>query len=232
MKRWFPDGRAVDKALRFGDVDARIIGVIGDIRQSTLNDPAAPTIYVNNLFQSRTKTTIVARTTGDPLATARAIREAIWSLDRDQPIAATFTLEDALDQSVARPRLLAVILGAFGVLGLVLGAVGIYGVLAYAVGQRRREIGVRLALGAEPRAVQRMFIGRGMALAASGIAVGIVGALVLGRFMSGILYGVQPRDPVTLALVVAVLMVAAWFASWLPARRASRLDPVVALRAD
>jgi ABC-type antimicrobial peptide transport system permease subunit len=187
---------------------------------------------VNNLFNSRVKTTLVARTQGDALATARAMRSAIWSLDRDQTITAIFTFDDVVSGAVARPRLLTVLLGVFGALGLVLGSLGIYGVLAYLVNQRQREIGVRIALGASPGGVSRMIVRKGLTLTAAGAVIGLAGALALGRFLSGVLYGVQPSDPLTFVAMTAVLMGVAAVASWLPARRAGRVDPVVALRGD
>ena len=132
--------------------------------------------------------------------------------------------------AVARPRALAWLLGGFGLIGLVLGGVGIFGVLAYAVTQRRREIGVRLALGASPRAVLQLVLGQGLLLTAAGIAIGLVGAALLTRFMASVLFGIEPSDPWTFAQVIAVLLAAAAAASWLPARRAVGVDPVMALR--
>jgi len=133
---------------------------------------------------------------------------------------------------VARPRLLASLLVLFGVMGLSLGALGIYGVLAYAVSQRRQEIGVRVALGATPRSVLGLVIGQGMTLAIIGVVTGIVGALVLTRVMTTVLYEVRATDPMTFAVVVIVLLGTALVASWLPARRALLIDPVQALRYD
>ena len=195
-------------------------------------EPAPPTIYLHNLQNTRVKTTIVARTAGEPLAMAEPIRQAIWSLDRDQAITAVFTFDDAVSRALARPRLLTVLLGAFGVLGLALGAVGLYGVLASLVGEQQREIGVRLALGAQPGQVQAMVIRGGLRLAAFGIGLGVIGAWGLTRFLSAVLYGVGPVDPVTFAGTIAVLIVTAAAASWLPARRAARLDPVETLRVE
>jgi ABC-type antimicrobial peptide transport system permease subunit len=133
---------------------------------------------------------------------------------------------------VARPRLLTTLLGLFGLVGLVLGALGVYGVLAYLVARRRREIGVRIALGARTADVLRLVVGRGLALAGGGILLGTGGALVLTRFMRGILYNVAPTDPATFAAVAVALLAASALASWLPARRAARVDPSVALRAE
>jgi ABC-type antimicrobial peptide transport system permease subunit len=173
---------------------------------------------------------IVIRTTGDPLQYSNAVRQAIWSQDPNQTITNLMTLESVLGTAVARPRLLAWLLALFGVIGLTLGALGIFGVLAYAVNQRRQEIGLRVALGAPPRAVLRSVVGRGMLLAAAGVAVGVVAALLLTRWMQGVLFDIQPSDPTTFGQVILVLLAAALLASWLPARRALSIDPVNALR--
>jgi ABC-type antimicrobial peptide transport system permease subunit len=166
------------------------------------------------------------------MALVPSIRQAIWSIDPQQPIAGVFTFDESLDLALARPRLLVVLLGSFGVLGLVLGAVGIYGVLAALVNQRQREIGVRIVLGARPADVVRMVVGRGLALAVAGVAIGLVGAWLLTGFLRAVLYGVGATDPATFAAVVVVLAAAALVASWLPAMRATRVDPAVAIRAD
>ena len=133
---------------------------------------------------------------------------------------------------MARPRLLAWLLALFGTIGLTLGALGIFGVLAYAVNQRRQEIGVRVALGATPRAVLGLIVGRGMLLASAGVVFGLLGASLLTRSMQSVLYDIQPSDPVTFSEVVIVLLGASLLASWLPARRALSIDPVTALRYD
>ena len=232
-KKYFPDGRAVGRTITLGvNTLAQVIGVVGDIRQVAIDEPARPTVYLHNLQNTRVKTTLVVRTRGEPLAMVRSVRDAIWSLDKDQAITSVFTFDDIMSDAVARPRLITVLLALFGGLGLLLGAVGIYGVLAYLVSQRQREIGVRIALGARPRDVSRMIVGRGLALAGGGVALGLAGALALTGAMRGILYGIAPSDPLTFAVVAAVLLAVAALASWLPARRAAGIDPVVALRAE
>jgi len=231
-RQFFPGERAVGQALAVGSIDVRIVGVVDDIRQVAMSEPARPTIYVHNLQNSRVKTTLVVRTEGDPLALAPSVRDAIWTLDPLQTITDTFTFDEAMTRSLARPRLLVVLLGAFGMLGLGLGAVGLYGVLAALVSERRREIGVRLALGARPRDVLMMMVRRGFGLAAAGAAIGLAGAAAVSRFLVSVLYGIEPVDPATFAGMTAVLLAVAAIASWIPARRAARLDPVETLRAE
>jgi len=231
--RYFPGEKAVGQGLRFGsDFEVRIVGVVHDIRQSAMDEPGSPTVYLSNLQNNRIKVTLVARTRGDPLLLARSLREAIWSVDPEQAITSVFTFEDIVSEAVARPRLLTVLLAAFGALGLVLGALGIYGVLAFLVSRRQREIGVRIALGARPGTVQRMVVARGLVLAGVGVTLGLGGALVLTRYLQSVLFGVAPTDALTLAGSVAGLVGVALMASWIPARKAARVDPVAALRAD
>ena len=231
-KRYFPNESPVGKVVRMGPVAIQIIGVVGDFRQKSLTEPAEPYAYIHYPQNMRVGMSIAVRTAGDPLRYANAVREAIWSVDRDQTITNVETLSAIVGDNVARPRLLATLLVLFGVMGLTLGVLGIYGVLAYAVSQRRQEIGVRVALGATPRAVLGLVVGQGMLLAGIGVAAGIAGALVLTRVMATVLYEVRTTDPATFAAVVAVLLGAALVASWLPARRALRIDPVQALRYD
>jgi predicted permease len=232
VKKYWPNENAVGKTLRLGNRPIQIIGVVGDFRQKNLATPAEPTAYLHYLQNIRIGMSIAVRTNGNPLRYTNAIREAIWSVDRDQTITSMETLESIVGGNVARPRLLASLLALFGVMGLTLGALGIYGVLAYAVSQRRQEIGVRVALGATPRSVLRLIVGQGMALASIGVLAGVLGALALTRVMATVLYEVRTTDPVTFATVIVVLLGAGLLASWLPAQRALRIDPVQALRYD
>jgi predicted permease len=229
-RRVWPGEDPVGKALRFGQTDVRVIGVVGNVRQRSLAEPADPALYMHVLQQQRSRMSMVIRAAGRPEQYANAVRQAIWAQDPDQTITTVTTLEAVLGTAVSRPRVLAWLLAAFGAIGVTLGALGIFALLAYAVSERQQEIGVRVALGAPPRAVLASVLAEGMALAALGIAGGTAAALLLTRSMQGVLFDVRPTDPATFAQVAAVMLIAALLASWLPARRALAVDPVTALR--
>ena len=231
-RRLWPGERAEGKQVRIGELAVPVVGVVANMRQRGLAEPVDPAIYVHAQQNFRSRMSIVVRTNGEPGRIADPVRRAIWSLDPSQTITDVATLESVLGDAVARPRLLAWLLALFGIIGLTLGALGIFGVLAYAVNQRRQEIGVRVALGASPQSVLRLVVGQGMALAGAGVVAGVIGAAWLTRSMQSVLYGIEPSDLATFLQVVAVLLVAALLASWLPARRALRIDPVSALRYD
>ncbi|HEX5409429.1 MAG TPA: ABC transporter permease [Gemmatimonadaceae bacterium] len=231
-KQFLPGRAAVGRTLDIDGKQVPIIGVVGDVRQVSVEESAQPAMFIHNLQNMRVQTNLVVRTRGEPLAMAAAVQHAIWDLDRDQTITSIFTLSSAVGDAVARPRLLTTLLTLFGALGLLIGGIGLYGVLAYFVMQRRREIGVRVALGADAGRVQRMVVGRGLSLAVAGILAGLAGALVLTRFMRSILFGVGTTDPATFVGVTLVLLGVALLASWIPARRAARVDPLVAMRAE
>jgi putative ABC transport system permease protein len=178
----------------------------------------------------RSATMLVIRTEREPAVLASAIRAAIREVDTDQPVARIRTLERIVDESVAPQRVTMLLLGAFAVLALVLAGLGLYGVMSYLVAQRTHEIGLRMALGAQPGQVLRLVVRQGLALAALGAAIGVGGALALTRLMSSLLFGVTARDPAVFLSVPVMLVAVALGACLLPARRASLVDPLVALR--
>jgi ABC-type antimicrobial peptide transport system permease subunit len=175
---------------------------------------------------------LVVRTRGDPASVARAVRAAVQSVDSTQPISALATMEQVIATSTSQRRLALMLFGAFAAVALLLAVAGIYGVLAGAVTERTREIGVRSALGATPASILRMVLVQGARLTGAGLAIGVLGALSLGRFLESLLYSVNAADPVTLVSVVALLALVALAACLLPALRAVGIDPMSALRAD
>ena len=177
-------------------------------------------------------TEMVIRTAGDPMAMVPTVRAAIWSVDADQPMWAIASMETLVDQARASSRTLGLLLGVFAGLAVALAAIGVYGVMSFAVSQRTREIGIRVALGASARRVVGEVLRRGVWLAAIAAVIGALGAFLLGRLVASELYGVGPADPISFAAGVTVLFAASVLASWLPARRAARVDPMVALRED
>jgi predicted permease len=229
-KRFWPGETVAGKVLIAGSERIQIVGVVGDIRQRGLSDAVEPSVYISALQNTRSGMSVVIRTTGDPLRLANPVRQAIWSLDRNQTIAEVATLDQVVGGAVARPKLLAWLLGVFGVIGVLLGALGIYGLLAFSVAQRRQEIGVRTALGSPRSAVLRLVMGQGIVLAVSGVIIGTLAAQLLTRQMQSVLFGIAPSDPATYAEVIVALIGTAFVASWVPARRALAIDPVTALR--
>ncbi|HEY9450067.1 MAG TPA: FtsX-like permease family protein, partial [Gemmatimonadaceae bacterium] len=191
----------------------------------------APYFYLPFLQYYQPNMTLEVRTAGDPAAIIPAVRREIAALDRDLPVESG-TLEDALGLSLLPQRAGATLLGIFSLLGLVLASIGLYGVVAYAVAQRTRELGIRVALGAEPGNIYRVVLGHGVKLTFLGLIIGIGAALLLARLARGVLFGVSSTDPVTLGSVAAILAAVALLASFIPARRATRVDPLVALREE
>jgi predicted permease len=232
-KKYFADRSPIGQTITFGDRNHfAIVGVVGDVHQGSVDETPDPRIYASAYQSFRVKVNLVARTQDDPQLMIKRIEDAVRAVDPQQTFTGAFTLDDAVGEAVARPRLLAVLLGLFGTMGLVLGTLGIYGVLAYLVTQRTREIGVRVALGARPSSVLGMIVGRGLRLAGLGVVIGIAAALALTRVMQGVLYGVTATDPLTFVGVAVALLAVAAAASWIPAWRATKVDPLVALRAE
>jgi len=211
-----------------------VVGVAEDVRYASLSEPPSPVVYVPFAQGSEGATTmyLVARTEQDPETLAAAVRERIGHVDPDVPASRIRTMDDRVAGSVAQPRLQAIVLGAFAALALVLAAVGIYGVMWYSARQRTREIGIRMAIGADSRAILGLLLGKGLVLVVAGIAAGLLGALAMTRVLRTLLYEVSPSDPVVFVAVPAALGVIAMLAAWVPAQRATRLEPLVALRED
>lgn len=216
-----------------------IVGVAKNAKQNEWAAPIYFEIYLPYLqhrdFRESPKSTwayltLVARIAGDPSALAPAIESEVRSLDRDVVVSQVQTMEQVVADSTAQPRFYLLLLGTFAAVALVLAAVGIYGVMSYSVSRRTHEIGIRMALGAERRDVLRLVVGQGMVLALTGAAAGLLGALGLTRLMASLLYGVQPNDPATFLAVTIVLCLVALAANYIPARRATKIDPMVALR--
>ncbi|HKW63263.1 MAG TPA: ABC transporter permease [Candidatus Acidoferrum sp.] len=213
-----------------GNTPSEIIGVAGDVRQMGLDTPSEPTVYWPHPELVYSGMTILVRTSNDPLALVSAVRNELQQVDPEQPMAAVATMEQLLGDSLARSRFTMLLLGIFAALALALAAVGIYGVIAYGVTQRTQEFGIRIALGAEGSDVLRLVLGQGTRLVLLGIGLGVVLALMLGRFLAALLYGISPTDPLTFGAVAVLLALVALAACYLPARRATRVDPIETLR--
>ncbi len=209
-----------------------IVAVVGDVKGSSLDATAAPEVYVPYAQHQVDSLTIVVRTAGDPMAFVPMARADIASLDRDLPLAGVRTMDEVIGRSIAERRFTMLLLVSFAAVAVVLAAIGVYGVLAYLVSQRTQEIGVRLAIGATPGDVVRLFVREGAALTMVGVAGGLAGALVVTRALSTLLFGVTTTDPLTFAAVAGTLAIVALLACYLPARRAGRVDPMTALRTD
>ncbi len=206
-----------------------IVGVVGDTRLRPEKKPF-PEIYLPYLQAVGPYMTILTRTAGNPLHWASAVRDQVSAVDQDQPPYDIATLDELRAKFIAPRRVNMLLLGSFALLGLVLAGVGIYGVVAYSVSRRTHEVGIRMALGAEKGDVLRMVVGQGLKLALIGVAIGIAGALALTRFLSSLLYGVKATDPLTFIAVSLILIAVALLACYIPARRAAKVDPMVALR--
>jgi len=214
-------------------VPTEIVGVVADVRYGDLTGPGAgPTSYWPHPQLPYNAMTLTVRTATNPLALAGAIERVVQTIDKDQPVSDVRTMEQWMDRAVSRERFSSTLLAAFAALALLLAAIGIYGVMSYAVSQRQSEIGVRLALGANPARVQWLVLASGMKLIVAGLAIGLVAGTVLSRFLRGLLYQTTTNDPTTLVSTVALLAAVATVAIYLPARRASRLNPIVALQSD
>jgi putative ABC transport system permease protein len=209
---------------------AEIVGVVGDVKPERIDGEDWPTIYNPYAQVPVTAMTLTVRTAGPPMALASALIREVHQLDPDQPVADVRPMEEVVDQAVANARFNTLLLGVFAGVAFVLAAVGIYGVISYDVTERTNEIGIRMALGAQPKDVLKLVLGQGARLAVYGIVAGLLGATALTRLMGAMLYGVNPTDALTFAAISILLAIVALAASYLPSRRAMALDPVIALR--
>ena len=235
VRRFLPNQDPIGKLLRlegrFGSPKGnQIIGVVGSVRRHGLEREPSPEVYLSYQQTPWPYMSLVARTKAAPASVALSIQHALYALDPTQPVFDIKTMEERLDDSVAQRRFNMLLLGLFAALALILASIGIYGVISYSVTQRTREIGLRLALGAQRSDVLRLVIKQGLRLTLLGIGSGVIAALALDRLMSSLLYGVSAHDPFTFLTTVLIIGAVALMACWLPARRASRLDPLIALR--
>jgi putative ABC transport system permease protein len=237
-RRYFPGKDPVGQRIKTGDLNPQspwetIVGVVADVKYSGLDSAPEPTLYVP-YFQAywpefSREMFLVVRAAGDPKAVGPSLRSAVQGLDRDMPVDIR-AMSGLLADSVAQPRFRTLLLGVFAGLALILAAVGIFGVMGYVVSRRTQEIGVRMALGASRSAVLRMVLGEGVRVVLTGLGVGLVEAFALSRLMRGLLFGVQPFDPTTFVSVSVLVVLIALLACYIPARRAMKVDPMVALR--
>jgi putative ABC transport system permease protein len=229
----FPNENPMGKRLRMGfnDFSGEIIGVVRHTSHLTRDAPPIEEVYTPFLQAPLwNKLALTIRTTSAPLALAQPIQQLVHSMDKDEPVADIRTMDEVARASVATPKFRAVLLGSFGFVALLLGAIGLYGVMSYSVAQRTREVGVRMALGASQSQVIGLMLREGLGITFAGLAIGIIGARALVHLLSSMLYGVHPTDPLTFAAVSVFLGAVSLIANCLPARRAAKVDPLVALR--
>jgi putative ABC transport system permease protein len=215
-----------------GPTPHEIVGVISDVKSFGLEEPTHAELFFPYWQVPSSLLGVTLRTRGDPGALAAPLRDAVWSVDRDQPITHLMPMSQLARESLTFRRAGMTLAGAFGLLALLLAAIGIFGVLSYSVARRTREIGVRVALGATRGDISRLVIREGLAMAAIGVAIGLATALALSRFLRSVLYGVRPSDPMTYLAATATLIAVAFLATWVPARRAASVDPITALRME
>lgn len=232
-RRFFPGADPIGRRLVFGftrSVSREIVGIVGDVRRDGLGVPPRPEMYVPFSQDPWWASYIAVRASGDPARLAGVLRAEIRALDPSLPVEGVEPMTQAVYESVAQPRFRTTLLGLFGLTAFLLAAIGISGVLSYNVARRTREMGIRIALGATRPDILRIVLSEGLALTALGLAFGLAGALVLTQSLSSVLFEVRPIDPATYLAVMALLLVSGLGASWIPARRATRVDPLVALR--
>jgi len=239
-QRYWPNGDAIGKRIQFGNMDTdkhlmEIVGVVGDVRDVNLEHPIEPTLYGYSLQRPQwwqvSRLAVVIRTQNNPQALIPSLRNTVQNLRSDAP-ASFSTLRQVFSESFDARRFSLTLFGIFGVVALLITVIGLYGTLSYSVTERTREMGIRMALGAQRGNVLRLVIKQGLRLAIVGVVIGLIGAWALTRLMTTLLFGVTPMDSVTLVAVVATLALVAFAACYVPARRATKVDPLVALREE
>jgi putative ABC transport system permease protein len=237
-QRYFPNEDPIGKRISHiganqneGDPEQwEIVGIVGDVHHNSLTKAANPEIYLPYQQNSWSWGNFLVRTKGEPTTLAQSFREQIRLGDKSVPLTDVRLLSDAISETVAQPRFYTFLFGIFGAIGLVLTVTGVYGLISYTVAQRTQEIGIRMALGATRQSVVRMVLKQGIALAVTGVAIGIAASFGLARVIVTLLFDVKPTDVVTFSLASLVLLGAAVLASYVPARKATKVDPLVALR--
>ncbi len=227
-----PVGKRITLRWSNQPLTTEIVGVVGDVLHTGLDSNPRPEIFLHLPQAPFGSMTFVVRTQNDPLALLPAIKKEVWSVNKDQPIYSIKTEEQLISASLGERRFSLFLIGLFGVVSLVLAGVGLYGLISISTSQRTQEIGVRIALGAQSSSILKMVMGEGLLLALLGVAVGVGGSLLLTRFLSKMLFGITPTDPFTFAFISLVLVVVALLASYVPAHRATRVDPLIALRQE
>jgi putative ABC transport system permease protein len=231
-RRFWPDQDPLGKQIKI-DADSpagTVIGIVGDAKHYWLEEEAQPQMYDAYSQAPGIFATVVVRTAVEPMSLAEPVRQAVWKVDSDQPMWKVRTVESLIDRSVADKRFLMALMGVFAALALALTIIGLYGVMSYAVSQRTQEIGIRMALGAGARNIHRMVLRQGMTLVLIGVAIGLAASWLLTRLIAKLLFGVSPTDPLTFGSIPLALALVALLACWIPARRATKVDPIVALR--
>ena len=236
-RRFIPGEEPLGKRIKLGGRDSTrpwlvIVGIIGDVHDRALESDARPCIYVPYPQFPTASMTVVVRGLSDPKPLISAIREEVWAVDKDQPVTDIKTMDQFVETSIASRKFNALLFAMFAGLALVLATVGVYGVISYSLSQRVQEIGIRMALGAQPSNVVRLVLGQGMVLVVMGVALGLGASMALTRVMTSLLFGVSATDPGTFVLVSFLLILIATLAGYIPARRAAKVDPMVALRSE
>ena len=240
VRQYFPDEDPVGKTVTLGwgrgegrpNAGGEVVGIIGDVKDAGMAEPEAPQIFLPHAQVPVRSMSVVLDTAVPPASIADTVRREVYAVDPSLPVANVRTLEQLVARSISQPRFYTMLLSAFAGLALLLAAIGIFGVLSYAVAQRTREIGIRMALGAQERSLRRLVVRQAMLLAAGGVVIGMAAAYFVSKTLTSLLFDTTPGDPLTFALVPAVLLAVSLLASYVPARRATRVDPIVALRTE